>query len=270
MMNEAHVAAYYAKDALEATILAALGDAGKDVTKLAPADLAPVDEFHTGGAKTTAALFAGMGLKPGMRVLDIGCGIGGAARQLVQQRCRVVGIDLTFAYAKTAAALTRRMALDKEVRFAVASANRLPFAAASFDAAIMLHVGMNIADKGGLFAEARRVLRRGGAFGIFDLMRTRSGTVEFPVPWAESAATSCLATAAQYRAELEAHRFALLSVRNRRSEAIATFARAGAAVRAPLGLHILMGANSAEKIAHVRDGIASGAIVPWTMICCAL
>ena len=56
--------------------------AGIDEKNLRPEDLAPVDEFHIGGREATAKAVAAMGLRPDMRVLDAGCGIGGAARYL--------------------------------------------------------------------------------------------------------------------------------------------------------------------------------------------
>ena len=79
---EARVAAHYsAGDLLQAIDegLAALGVAPEDATV---ATLAPVDEFHTAGRATTLKLLAMSGVQPGMRVLDAGSGIGGAARVL--------------------------------------------------------------------------------------------------------------------------------------------------------------------------------------------
>jgi ubiquinone/menaquinone biosynthesis C-methylase UbiE len=48
----------------------------------------------------------------------------------------------------------------------------------------MMHVGMNIEDKDGLFAEIYRVLRPGAAFGVYDVMRQKDGGLAYPVPWA--------------------------------------------------------------------------------------
>jgi ubiquinone/menaquinone biosynthesis C-methylase UbiE len=48
----------------------------------------------------------------------------------------------------------------------------------------MLHVGMNIPDKLLLAEEAWRVLKPGGVFGIYDVMRVGSEDLLFPVPWA--------------------------------------------------------------------------------------
>ena len=39
--------------------------------------LAPLDQFHVGGAAATAALADKLALAPDKRVLDLGCGLGG-------------------------------------------------------------------------------------------------------------------------------------------------------------------------------------------------
>ncbi len=67
---------------LAATIGAALLAAGKDLNNLTRDDLAAFDEFHVGGREATRSLAQLAGLVAGMRVLDIGCGIGGPARTL--------------------------------------------------------------------------------------------------------------------------------------------------------------------------------------------
>jgi hypothetical protein len=73
--------------------------AGKDLTAVTTADLAPVDEFHIGGRQATADLAAQLSLKPGAHLLDIRSGLGGASRYFAHEyRCRVTGIDLTEEY----------------------------------------------------------------------------------------------------------------------------------------------------------------------------
>ena len=62
----------------------------------------------------------------------------------------------------------------------------MPFEDGAFDRAMMLHVGMNIADKAGLLEEVARVLVA-GVFGIYDMMQVGEGTVSFPMPWASTA-----------------------------------------------------------------------------------
>jgi SAM-dependent methyltransferase len=85
--------------------------------------------------------------------------------------CRVTGIDLTEEFVAVARELTRRCGLAERVRFEPGDALAMPFADASFDGATLIHVGMNIADKATLFAEARRVLRPGGRFLCLEFSR---------------------------------------------------------------------------------------------------
>src|SRR5881628_2762667 len=104
--------AYWGRDGLEEKILDALAAAGKNVDALTPDDLAPADQFHGGGKAATERLARLAGLRPGMRVLDVGGGLGGPARTLAAQfGCRVTVVDLTESYVRTATALTARLKL---------------------------------------------------------------------------------------------------------------------------------------------------------------
>src|SRR5260370_33913589 len=77
---EVRVAQHYATENLEQRILAAFEAAGKPRNSITADDLAAVDEFHIGGREATEAIAAQMGLRPCMRLLDIGSGIGRAPR----------------------------------------------------------------------------------------------------------------------------------------------------------------------------------------------
>src|SRR6202047_2293561 len=168
MSTEATVAGHYGRGQLEELILGAVVREGKDPENLTAGDLAAVDEFHVGGLEATQELAKQMDLRAGLRLLDVGSGIGGAARYFAAEHgCAVTGIDLTEEFVRVAGSLTRRTKLDHLVGFRQGSALELPFDASTFDGAYMIHVGMNIADKGGVFREVRRVLKPGGLFTIF-------------------------------------------------------------------------------------------------------
>ncbi|HEX7006690.1 MAG TPA: class I SAM-dependent methyltransferase [Alphaproteobacteria bacterium] len=270
---EQRVASHYANDSLEKKILDALVASGKDPDRLEPADLSPVDEFHTGGREATVELAARGNFAPGSRILDIGCGIGGASRYFaVEGRCLVTGIDLTEDYVRTAAALAVRVGLGDRVTYREASALALPFEPASFDGAYMIHVGMNIEDKPRLFAEVRRVVKRGGTFALFDIMRSGDRAPSYPMPWAETAETSFLASPAEYRRALEAAGFEITGERDRTAYAREFFGRAVARARAaggppPLGIHLLMKAGAQQKIANILSGLDSNLIAPTEIVC---
>ena len=95
MNIEQKVATYYTHEKLEDKILGMLGSAGKNIDQLRADDLSAIDEFHLGGREATQALSDFMQLRPGMHLLDVGCGIGGPARYFAERGCQVTGIDLT-------------------------------------------------------------------------------------------------------------------------------------------------------------------------------
>ena len=141
----------------------------------------------------------------------------------------------------------------------------------TFDKAFMLHVGMNIADKGALAAEIWRVLKPGGLFGVYDVMRMRGEELAFPVPWATVAETSWVASPDDYKEALGTAGFELSYECNRRDFALQFFERlrADAAVAQappPLGLHILMGENASLKVQNMIDNISEGRVAPVELI----
>src|SRR5258708_12795789 len=183
MSTEAKVAGHYGRAQLQELILAAAAREGKDLESLTAGDLAAVDEFHVGGLEATQELAKGMELRAGLRLLDVGSGLGGPARYFAAKHgCRVTGIDLTEEFVRVAGSLTRRTKLDGLVEFRQGSALELPFERHTFDRAYMIHVGMNIADKAGIFREVRPVLKPARPFTIFHLILPWHHPIPHPVP----------------------------------------------------------------------------------------
>jgi hypothetical protein len=79
------VDAHYGRSDLLTAILEGLRAMGKDPDAPAIEDLAPVDHFHTRGRDATLELARLTGVAPGHRVLDVGGGLGGAARLLASE-----------------------------------------------------------------------------------------------------------------------------------------------------------------------------------------
>ena len=70
----------------------------------------------------------------------------------------------------------------------------MPFDNGVFDGGYMMHVGMNVKDKIGLYKEIFRVLRSGAKFGVYDVMMVEEGELIYPVPWATTANESEVAS----------------------------------------------------------------------------
>ena len=273
MTVERTVIEHYRHGALEDTLLKGLAAAGKDINNLTPDDLAPFDEFHIGGRQATIDFAAEFKPAANTHWLDIGSGLGGPSRYVAHTyNCRISGVDLSEEYVAVAGALSQRVGLGSKVSYRQASALALPFENNTFDGAYMQHVGMNITDKAKLFDEVHRVLKPGGIFAIYDVMRGNDGTFSYPIPWASAAETNFVETPATYRALLAAGGFEIVSERNRRDFALEIFrALQAKAVRtggpSKFGLQIVMGTNASQKVGNMISMIERGTIAPVEMIC---
>ena len=214
------VASHYAGGGdLASAIAESLRKAGKDIGKLTTADLGTVDEFHIRGRQATLELARSLNLSADSRVLDIGSGLGGPARTLVETyRCRVTGIDLTQAFCDAAATLSDWVGLSDRVAFRQGDATSLPFADGEFDAAMTIHVAMNIARKDRVYAEAKRVLRPDARFAVYDVLQGEGGDVLFPVPWAREPSISHLATPNAMQSLLTGAGFKIVEVQDSTEE----------------------------------------------------
>jgi ubiquinone/menaquinone biosynthesis C-methylase UbiE len=185
----------YATGAVRERIERALFAAGKDLDNLTADDLAILEDFHTLGRFATSALAELAGVTAADHVLDAGTGIGGTARFLAHGiGCQVTAVDLTPEYCAIAEWLTAAIGLSERVTVLEADVLDLPFPAATFDVIVSQHVQMNIADKERLYREARRVLAPGGRLALWDVTAGPVQPIHFPVPWADRAELSHLAT----------------------------------------------------------------------------
>jgi ubiquinone/menaquinone biosynthesis C-methylase UbiE len=154
--------------------------------------LAKVDQLHIGGKHATETLLKRLDADSDALCLDIGCGLGGAARMAAANHgVTVTGVDLTPGFCAAARDLNQLLGLDDRIDVIEGDATDLPFDDASFDAAWCLHVNMNIADKQALYSEAFRVLEPGGGFIMYEIF-AGEGSVIYPAPWARNAEISFL------------------------------------------------------------------------------
>jgi SAM-dependent methyltransferase len=264
--NDSLIEAHYAHDHLYETIVQALAGAGitaKDITRR---DIAPIDEFHVRGQEVSRELAAAAGLQPGMRILDAGCGLGGACRMLADEYgCDVTGIDITGDYIRTAQQLSALTGLQHATRFVQGSVIALPFNNNIFDIVWTQHVQMNIADKKTLYAEIQRVLTPGGRFIYYDILSNEHLPVHYPVPWASNADLSFLITSQQLHTLLHEAGFQRIQVKEETGKGIAFFKnlfnRIAQKGLPALGLHLLMGDNALEKLNNLHKNLTENRII---------
>ena len=209
------VTEHYGGGDLTGSILKALAENGVDTKALGPADLFGVDQLHAGGPESTRYALDRLDVGPGVRLLDVGSGIGGASRMAAMAGAEVTGIDLSPDFVATATALTERVGLADRATFLTTAGEALPLEDASFDAAVMVHVGMNIPDKQAVFAEVHRVLVPGSRFAVYEQMRASEGDLPYPLPWADDERSSFVESAEEYSRHLESAGFTIEDVDDR-------------------------------------------------------
>ena len=140
------VQSHYFVSELYNNILDKLKTIGVDLNNVKRTDLSSVDEFHVRGLEVSKEL-AQQITSSNLKVLDVGCGLGGPARMIADEKsCTVTGLDLNE-FINTAKALSKLVNLDSKTTFLKADALDLPFERNSFDIVWTQHVQMNISDK---------------------------------------------------------------------------------------------------------------------------
>lgn len=108
-------------------------------------------------------------LRPGMSLLDCGCGVGSLTLDLAERVTpgQVVGVDLDAGQLAVARAEAERRGLTN-IRFEVASIHELPFPDASFDAVFAHTLLLHLRDPLQALRVLRRMLKPGGVACVSD------------------------------------------------------------------------------------------------------
>ena len=133
--------------------------------------------FHPGGTKLTRQLANSALVSRKSSVLDVACGNGTSARRIAADfGASVTGCDYSELNLKRAVTSTSAGQLEHQTRFVRGSAEKLPFAAESFDVALCECSLCLFDDRSTALAEMHRVLKPGGRIAISDFF------LEAPVP----------------------------------------------------------------------------------------
>jgi ubiquinone/menaquinone biosynthesis C-methylase UbiE len=262
----------YSTSNLYDSIKRALLETNKNPDELTPKDLAPVDFFHIRGIQSTKELAEKSGLSKDARILDIGCGIGGTARFLaLQYGCIITGVDIIDEYINTASNLSELLKLNDKTEFKIGSATQLPFEDEMFDIIWTEHVQMNIEDKDKFYSEISRVLKNGGKFVFHDVFKGSIDEVYYPVPWADDSSLSILIESNKTRQLLKSFNFNISYWEDKTEISAEAFQKSVEKIYQnglpPLGLHLLMGENTIDKIKNMALNLFEKRLTVIQSIC---
>ncbi|NRP22537.1 27-O-demethylrifamycin SV methyltransferase [Ensifer adhaerens] len=128
-----------------------------------------------GGAGEVDRVLEGLELG-GKRVLDFGCGAGGATLHIAETHgpAQVTGFDVEVPVIERARVAAARSGLTN-VAFIQSAPGRLPFPDCSFDVVFSKDALVHVPDKAAIFREIFRVLAPGGAFAASDWLISHDG-----------------------------------------------------------------------------------------------
>jgi sterol 24-C-methyltransferase len=116
-----------------------------------------------------------MHLRPGMKVLDVGCGVGGPAREIAKFiGCQVVGITINQRQLNAAIELTAQAGLGELCTFVRGDFLKLEeiFGEGKFDAAYAIEATVHAPSLKEVYAGIARVLKPGAVFGVSEWVLT--------------------------------------------------------------------------------------------------
>ncbi|RTR06996.1 class I SAM-dependent methyltransferase [Halomonas nitroreducens] len=248
---------------------AAFRSAGQDPERLSPDATAGIDQLHLGGRQASRALARHGALGPGLRVLDVGCGTGGASRLLAAEHgVEVIGVDITAAFVEVAEWLSRATGLEARTRFLCADAARVPLPAASVDVVWCQHALMNMPDLPVVLGEWRRLLVPGGRVLLHEVVAgDNPAPLALPVPWARRAATSHLASRASLAGSLAEAGFRDVHLEDVTDTALAWRRKHGRRQASPEGAArplpgpaLIFGDDFATMGRNLHDNLADGRV----------
>lgn len=163
-MHRRRMARVYALGQMSRIVAAGGGEGLMNLGYASPA--ATGLSLHARQLNLVRMVFSLLDLQPAGRVLDLGCGKGGALALLAAEhpRLQLAGLNVDVRQLLLALSLLKRRGLERRVQLVCADAQSLPFSSASLDAIYSIEISAHIADKLAMFSEIERALRPGGRF----------------------------------------------------------------------------------------------------------
>ena len=130
------------------------------------APLSPVESLEDSKVRHQRLMISKLEMRKGMKVIDVGCGLGGPMRRVVREAgVKVIGINNSEVQLEKAKALTAEAGLDHMVDYLECSFMEMgAIEDDTFDRGYAIESTCHAPDKVGAFAEIYRVLKPGTLF----------------------------------------------------------------------------------------------------------
>ncbi|KAM9995765.1 hypothetical protein ACTFIY_001940 [Dictyostelium cf. discoideum] len=123
-----------------------------------------------------------LGLFPGMKVIDIGCGVGGPMRTIARfSGANVVGLNNNEYQIQRGKRLNENAGLSHLCSFIKADFMHVPVEDNTYDCAYQIEATCHAPDLVGLYKEVFRIVKPGGLFGGYEWIMTNKFNPEDPV-----------------------------------------------------------------------------------------
>lgn len=114
-----------------------------------------------------------LGVKPGTRILDVGCGVGGPMRAIAAHSgANVVGITINEYQVKRARMHNKKAGLDSQCEVVCGNFLQMPFSDSSFDGAYSIEATCHAPKLEDVYAEIYRVLKPGSMYVSYEWVTT--------------------------------------------------------------------------------------------------
>ncbi|KAI9736353.1 MAG: Delta(24)-sterol C-methyltransferase [Cirrosporium novae-zelandiae] len=134
---------------------------------------APNENFHQAIARHEHYLALKMNLQEDMKVLDVGCGVGGPAREMVKfAGVKVIGLNNNDYQIERATKYAAQEGLSDKLAFTKGDFMQMHFPENSFDAVYAIEATVHAPELAGVYSQIFKVLKPGGVFGVYEWLMT--------------------------------------------------------------------------------------------------